>query len=108
MHDADMIEYFTGISVDLAEIRVNTKIQQLSSKNTADFSAIAGDVSRVNVFTGVSTQCDERGEERVLSELLEEHGYTYHRAKTNLGLGRVTNIQKKQEAVRDEHLASVR
>jgi hypothetical protein len=57
---------------------------------------------------GVSTQCDPDGEERVLSALLDEHGYTYARAKTNLGLGRVTNVQKKQEAVRDEHLASVR
>jgi len=60
------------------------------------------------IAVGVSTQCDERGEEKVLSGLLEEHGYTYDRAKTNLGLGRVTNIQKKEEAVRDEHLASVR
>lgn len=57
---------------------------------------------------GVSTQCDPDGEERVLSALLDEHGYTYYRAKTNLGLGRVTNVQKKQEAARDEHLASVR
>jgi hypothetical protein len=56
---------------------------------------------------GVSTRCDERGEESVLSELLEEHGYTFYRAKTNLGLGRITNIQK-QEAARDEHLAPVR
>ncbi len=60
------------------------------------------------IAVGVSTQCDERGEEKVLSGLLEEHGYTYDRAKTNLGLGRVTNVQKKEEAVRDEHLASVR
>ncbi len=57
---------------------------------------------------GVSTRCDERGEETALSSLLEEHGYTFYRAKTNLGLGRVTNVQKKEEAVRDEHLASVR
>jgi len=56
---------------------------------------------------GVSTRCEESGEEHVLSRLLEEHGYTYYRAKTNLGLGRVTNVQK-QEAARDQHLASVR
>src|SRR5712692_745694 len=56
------------------------------------------------IAVGVSTRCDEKGEEHVLSPLLDEHGYTYHRAKTNLGLGRVTNIQKKQEAARDEHL----
>jgi hypothetical protein len=57
---------------------------------------------------GVSTRCDETGGENILSRLLEEHGYTFYRAKTNLGLGRVTNVQKKEEAVRDEHLASVR
>jgi ferredoxin len=56
---------------------------------------------------GVSTRCDEHGEERTLSALLDEHGYSFHRAKTNLGLGRVTNVQKK-EAVHDEHLAPVR
>lgn len=60
------------------------------------------------IAVGVSTRCDESGEERVLSALLDEHGYSFHRAKTNLGLGRVTNIQKKQEAAHDEHLASVR
>ena len=60
------------------------------------------------IAIGVSTQCDEKGEEKVLSALLDEHGYSFHRAKTNLGLGRVTNVQKKEEAVRDEHLASVR
>ncbi len=57
---------------------------------------------------GVSTRCDERGEEKVLSALLDEHGYSHHRAKTNLGLGRVTNVAKAQEAPRDEHVASVR
>ncbi len=60
------------------------------------------------IAVGVSTRCDENGEEKVLSALLDEHGYSFYRAKTNLGLGRVTNIQKKEEAVRDEHLASVR
>ena len=43
----------------------------------------------------VSTRCDENGEEKVLSALLEEHGYSYKRAKTNLGLGRATNTEKK-------------
>jgi len=57
---------------------------------------------------GVSTRCDSSGGEKVLSGLLEEHGYTYHRAKTNLGLGRVTNVQKAKEAAGDQYLASVR
>jgi hypothetical protein len=56
---------------------------------------------------GVSTRCDENGEDRVLAPLLEDLGYTYERAKTNMGLGRITNIQKKEQ-VGDQHLASVR
>ena len=60
------------------------------------------------IAIGVSTRCDESGEEKVLSALLAEHGYSYYRAKTNLGLGRVTNVQKIEEPAHDEHLASVR
>jgi hypothetical protein len=61
------------------------------------------------IALGVSTRCDSDGEERMLSSLLDEHGYSYERAKTNLGLGRVTNVTKLQEmAAHDEHFASVR
>jgi hypothetical protein len=59
------------------------------------------------IAVGCSTRCDENGEDKVLAPLLEELGYTSVRAKTNLGLGRVTNVQKKEQ-VGDEHLASVR
>jgi len=47
------------------------------------------------IAVAVSIRCDENGEEKVLSALLEEHGYSYKRAKTNLGLGRATNAEKK-------------
>jgi len=47
------------------------------------------------IAVAVSTRCDENGEEKVLSALLEEHGYSYKRAKTNLGMGRATNTEKK-------------
>ena len=40
---------------------------------------------------GVSTRCDEKGEDNVLATALNELGYSYTRAKTNLGLGKVTN-----------------
>lgn len=60
------------------------------------------------MVVGVSTRCDEDGEDWTLSPLLRQHGYTFHRAKTNMGLGRITNIEKKEESVSDEHLASVR
>jgi len=43
------------------------------------------------VALGVSTRCDEDGEENVLAPILERLGYKLQRAKTNTGLSRVTN-----------------
>ncbi len=50
---------------------------------------------RIDTVTavGISTRCDERGEETRLAGILEELGYSAERAKTNMGLGRVTNRQ---------------
>jgi hypothetical protein len=56
---------------------------------------------------GVSTRCDRNGEDPTLAPLLDDLGYTFVRAKTNMGLGRITNIQTK-ESVSDQHVASVR
>ena len=48
---------------------------------------------RIDTVTavGISTRCDEEGEDNSLAPLLKDLGYRYERAKTNLGLGRVTN-----------------
>ena len=54
---------------------------------------IEKDVDTV-VVLGVGTRCDEQGEENVVAPILERLGYTLHRAKTNTGLGRITNIAK--------------
>src|SRR5437762_2667577 len=43
------------------------------------------------IALGVSTRCDEDGEENVVAPILERLGYKLERAKTNTGLGRVTN-----------------
>ena len=52
------------------------------------------------IAIGISTRCDD-GEDKILGPLLDRLGYYYARAKTNMGLGRVTNkIEfKKAEAV---------
>ena len=56
-------------------------------------------VERVNLridtvtAVGISTRCDDHGEETRLAGLLEELGYGAERAKTNMGLGRPTNLQ---------------
>lgn len=43
------------------------------------------------VALGVSTRCDANGEESALAPILERMGYKLERAKTNTGLGRITN-----------------
>lgn len=43
------------------------------------------------VVLGVGVRCDAKGEENVVAPILEKLGYELHRAKTNVGLGRVTN-----------------
>jgi ferredoxin len=47
---------------------------------------------RIDTVTavGISTRCDD-GEDNSLSPLLDKLGYYYSRAKTNMGLGRITN-----------------
>jgi ferredoxin len=68
------------------------------------------DVSRridTVVSVGVSTRCNEDGEDPELAPLLADLGYGFERAKTNMGLGCVTNVQSGEE-VSDEHTAPVR
>src|ERR1044072_8328090 len=43
------------------------------------------------VAIGVGTRCDENGEDPVVGPILERLGYKLERAKTNIGLGRITN-----------------
>jgi len=49
------------------------------------------------VTLGVGTRCDEHGEETIVAPILERLGYKIERAKTNVGLGRITNPQSVQE-----------
>jgi len=43
------------------------------------------------VALGVGTRCDENGDETVVAPILERLGYRLERAKTNTGLGKITN-----------------
>jgi ferredoxin len=51
------------------------------------------------VALGVGTRCGAAGEEVVVAPILEKLGYTLSRAKTNIGLGRVTNAAAAQPQV---------
>lgn len=52
------------------------------------------------VAIGVGTRCDENGEDHVVEPILERLGYKLQRAKTNIGLGRVSPAQSVKEPVR--------
>ncbi len=72
-------------------VEIKTSLDQVESVLTA-----VEDVNRqIDTVTavGISTRCDADGEEERLSEVLEELGYDAERAKTNLGLGRLTNTE---------------
>jgi hypothetical protein len=49
------------------------------------------------IAVGISTRCDDNGEDNILAPILEDLGTSFERAKTNLGLGRVTNVLIKTE-----------
>ncbi len=44
------------------------------------------------VALGVGARCNERGEDEEVAPVLERLGYDIARAKTNIGLGRITNV----------------
>src|SRR5215469_9337333 len=46
------------------------------------------------VALGVGTRCDENGEDSVVAPVLRRLGYRIERAKTNTGLGRVSNPER--------------
>src|SRR5260370_959284 len=50
------------------------------------------------VALGVGTRCDENGDDNVIAPILERLGYKLERAKTNIGLGRITNQPAQQPA----------
>ena len=55
------------------------------------------------VALGVGTRCGADGEDHVLAPILERLGYKLERAKTNAGLGRITN---RSAAVRSPEVAT--
>jgi hypothetical protein len=48
------------------------------------------------ISLGVGARCDENGDEEVVAPILERLGYKLERAKTNIGLGRITNEIEQQ------------
>jgi hypothetical protein len=57
------------------------------------------------VTLGVGTRCDPSGEDHVVAPILEKLGYKLDRAKTNIGLGRITN-KTAADAARPEPVSA--
>ena len=100
------------LNPDLLNEKILSAIIEIKTSSDA-VPAVLETVNRVAqridtvVAVGVSTRCDPAGEDPVLALMLQRLGYHIARAKTNMGLGRVTNVGAK-EIEGDEHAASVR
>ncbi len=89
-----------------AIVEIKTKLEEVEQV-LATVDNVSNQIDTV-VAVGVSTRCDDEGEDTLLAPMLERLGYNFERAKTNMGLGRVTNVGAKAEGQGDQHLASVR
>lgn len=71
----------------IIEIKTSITMVEKVLSTIREVSKIIDTVTAV----GISTRCDENGEDNLLSPLLNKLGYHHYRAKTNMGLGRFTN-----------------
>ena len=87
-------------SGDIREDILNEKIMsaiveiKVPVERTEEVIRLVWDVEKridTVVALGVGTRCDADGDETVVAPILEKLGYRLERAKTNTGLGRVSN-----------------
>ncbi len=81
---------------DILDEKILSAIVEIKT-SLNEVNEILGLVEEINenidtvTAVGISTRCDEQGEENILAPHLEKLGHRFHRAKTNMGLGRATN-----------------
>jgi len=101
-----MSDVATGtLREDILNEKVMSAIVEIKTTvdRTEEIIRLVWDVEkRLNtvVALGVGTRCDENGEDHVVAPILERLGYHLERAKTNIGLGRIT--RKPEAAVTQE------
>ena len=71
------------------------RLQVSSSEHERPVQALSA--QRPHQALGVGVRCDEQGEDNVVGPLLERLGYRLERAKTNVGLGRITNLPEPSQ-----------
>jgi hypothetical protein len=79
-----------------AIVEIKVKIER-TEEIIALVHEVEKDIDTV-IALGAGTRCDENGEENLLAPILERLGYKLERAKTNTGLGRVSNSVEAREA----------
>lgn len=91
-----MSDVATGtLRPDILNEKVMSAIVEIKTTvdRTEEIIRIVWDVEkRLNtvITIGVGTRCDENGEDHVVEPILERLGYKLERAKTNIGLGRLS------------------
>ena len=92
-----MTDVKTGdLRTDILEEKILSAIVEIKTDidKVQEILAIVRQVNdKIDTVTavGISTRCDEGGEEQILAPILDDLGYPRYRAKTNMGLGRITN-----------------
>jgi hypothetical protein len=81
---------------DILDEKIMSAIVEIKApvERTEEIVRLVWDVEKqidTVVAIGVGTRCEENGEENVVAPILERLGYRLERAKTNIGLGRITN-----------------
>ena len=81
---------------DILDEKIMSAIVEIKApvERTEEIIRLVWDVEKqidTVVAIGVGTRCDENGDENVVAPVLERLGYRLERAKTNIGLGRITN-----------------
>jgi ferredoxin len=92
-----MSDVSTGtIREDILDEKVLSAIVEIKTKaeRTEEIVRLVWQIEKqidTVVALGVGTRCDENGDDNVIAPILERLGYKLERAKTNIGLGRITN-----------------
>src|SRR5713226_4014333 len=91
------------IREDILDEKVLSAIVEIKvpAERTEEIIRLVWDIEKqidTVVALGVGTRCDERGEDNLVGPILERLGYKLERAKTNIGLGRITNAPEPKAA----------
>lgn len=92
-----MTDQTTGrLREDILQEKVMSAILEIKTTidKTEEIIRLVKEVEReidTVVVLGVGVRCDANGDENIVAPILERLGYELHRAKTNVGLGRITN-----------------